>query len=47
MAGDTSNILYWWHVWEESEMLQYTLSFLVDAGASSDSIPSVLTSSSD
>ena len=47
MAGDTSDILYWWHVLEESEMLQYTLSFLVDAGASSDSIPSVLTSTSD
>jgi hypothetical protein len=43
-SGDSSDLLYWWHVLEEEGMLNYTLSvFPLSIGATSESVPSVLT----
>ena len=45
--SDPFDVLYWWHVLEDAQMLNYTLSILPDAvGAMSDNTPSVLTSTS-
>jgi hypothetical protein len=42
-AGDSTEILYWWHVLEEEHMLQYTLGILPDFVAGTSSVsPSVL-----
>jgi hypothetical protein len=43
-SGDLSDLLYWWHVLEDEGMLNYTLSvFPLSIGATSESVPSVLT----
>jgi hypothetical protein len=48
MAGDSSDLLYWWHVLDEHQMLRYTLGILPDSiGAMSGSVPSVLTNSAE
>ena len=41
-AGEGTDILYWWHVLEQEQMLQYTVSSLSENGAASDSVPSTL-----
>jgi hypothetical protein len=41
-AGEGTDILYWWHVLEQEQMLQYTVSSLSENGAASDSAPSTL-----
>ena len=41
-AGEGTDILYWWHVLEQEQMLQYTVSCLSENGAASDSVPSTL-----
>ena len=43
-SGDSSDLLYWWHVLEDEGMLNYTLSvFPLSIGATTESVPSVLT----
>ena len=47
LAGDTSNLLYWWEVLDEEGMLDYTLSVLpIDVGGNSETVPSAITTSS-
>jgi hypothetical protein len=45
--NDPYDLLYWWHVLQDADMLDYTISILSDAvGATSDGTPSVLTTRS-
>jgi hypothetical protein len=47
-AKDSSDLLYWWHVLEEEDMLQYTLAiFPTTVGVTSESVKSLVTSSSE
>jgi hypothetical protein len=47
-AKDSSDLLYWWHVLEEEEMLQYTISvFPNTVGVTSESVQSLVTTTSE
>ena len=46
--NDPFDVLYWWHVLNQAQMLDYTISILPDAvGATSDDTPSVLSNTSE
>jgi hypothetical protein len=48
LSNDAIDLLYWWHVLEDEGMLHYTLGILPDdVGATTASMPSVLTMSSE
>jgi hypothetical protein len=48
LPGDSSDLLYWWHVLEDAGMLQYTIAMLPeDVRAMTESAPSTMTNSSD